>query len=48
MLGALLKATGIVGKEALEEAMDKRFGRIAEKNKAALARAFEETVITTG
>ncbi len=46
MLGALLRATGIVGKEALEEAMDKRFGRIADKNKAALARAFEETVIT--
>ncbi len=46
MLGALLKATAIVGKEALEEAMDKRFGRIAEKNKAALTRAFEETVLT--
>ncbi|HID98664.1 MAG TPA: pyruvate synthase [Thermodesulfobacteriaceae bacterium] len=46
MLGALLKATGIVGKAALEEALENRFGRIAEKNKAALNRAFEETVVT--
>ncbi len=46
MLGALLKATEIVGKDALEEAMDRRFGRIAEKNKAAMHRAFNETVVT--
>ncbi len=46
MLGALLKATGIVGIDALEEALDRRFGRLSEKNKAALKRAYEETVIT--
>lgn len=45
MLGALLKATGIVGKDALEKAIDKRFGRIAEKNKTALNRAISETII---
>lgn len=45
MLGALLKATGIVGKSALEGAIDKRFGRIAEKNKTALNRAVAETII---
>lgn len=46
MLGALLKATGIVGMDALDEALERRFGRIAEKNKAAMRRAFEETVLT--
>ena len=45
MLGALLKATGIVDKDALFEALEKRFGRLAEKNKAALERAYNETVI---
>ncbi len=45
MLGALLKATGIVDKKALEAAIDKRFGRIAEKNKAALNRAMGETIV---
>ena len=45
MLGALLKATGIVSIEPLEDALDRRFGRLSEKNKAALKRAFEETVV---
>ncbi|NDY42101.1 pyruvate synthase [Dissulfurirhabdus thermomarina] len=45
MLGALLKATGLVGMSALEEALEHRFGRLAEKNKAALHRAYEETVV---
>ena len=47
MLGALLKATGIVGMEALEVALERRFGRLADKNKAAMRRAYEETVITS-
>ncbi len=46
MLGALLKATGIVGTEAMEDALDRRFGRLSEKNKAAMRRAFEETTVT--
>ena len=45
MLGALLKATGIVDKEPLFEALEKRFGRLAEKNKKALERAMNETKI---
>ncbi|MGC9022657.1 MAG: 2-oxoacid:acceptor oxidoreductase family protein, partial [Dissulfurimicrobium sp.] len=45
MLGALLKATGIVGMDALSDALDRRFGRLAEKNKAAMRRAYEETVV---
>ncbi len=45
MLGALLKATGIVGIEAIEDALDRRFGRLSEKNKAAMHRGIEETVV---
>ncbi len=45
MLGALLKATGIVGMEALEEALERRFGRLAEKNKTAMKRAYDETQV---
>ena len=46
MLGALLKATGIVGADVMEDALDRRFGRLSEKNKAAMRRAFEETTVT--
>ncbi len=46
MLGALLKATDIVGVEAMEDALDRRFGRLSEKNKAAMHRAFEETIVS--
>ena len=46
MLGALLKATGVVGMDALSDALDRRFGRLSEKNKAAMRRAYEETVVT--
>ena len=45
MLGALLKATGIVDKDGLIEQVKVRFGRIAEGNIRALNRAFEEAVI---
>ncbi len=46
MLGALLKATGIVSVDAMEDALDRRFGRLSEKNKDAMRRALEETVVT--
>ncbi|MGQ9500064.1 MAG: 2-oxoacid:acceptor oxidoreductase family protein [Dissulfurimicrobium sp.] len=45
MLGALLKATDVVGMDALNDAIDRRFGRLSEKNKAAMRRAYEETVV---
>ena len=45
MLGALLKAAGIVELDALGEPMKKRFGKLAEKNTAALRRAYDETKI---
>jgi len=45
MLGAFLKATGLIESKFLEEALEERFGRLAEKNKKAMARAIEETKI---
>lgn len=45
MLGALLKASALVSQKALEKAIDKRFGRIAEKNKTAFNRAISETIV---
>ncbi len=47
MLGAFLKATGLVEQKHLEEALEHRFGRLAEKNKAAMQRAIEETKLYT-
>jgi pyruvate ferredoxin oxidoreductase gamma subunit len=45
MLGALIKATGIVEVEGIIEQLKVRFGRIAEGNIKALRRAYEECVI---
>jgi len=45
MLGALLKATGIVKPESLFEPLRERFGRLAERNIKAMERAFNETVV---
>ncbi len=45
MMGSLLKATGILDLQALEEPVKKRFGKIAQKNVNSYTRAFNETVI---
>ncbi|MFC1943663.1 pyruvate ferredoxin oxidoreductase subunit gamma [Chloroflexota bacterium] len=45
MLGALLRATGLVKLESLFEPLTQRFGRLAERNINAMKRAFEETII---
>jgi pyruvate ferredoxin oxidoreductase gamma subunit len=45
MLGALVKASGIVDLESLEEPVKARFGIVAQKNINAYTRAFKETVI---
>ncbi len=45
MLGALIKATGIVKIECLKKPIEERFGRLAAKNLAALERAYEETIV---
>lgn len=46
MLGAVIKASGIVSVEAMEAVIMDRFGpKLGPKNFAALKRAFKETVI---
>lgn len=45
ILGALVRATGVVKLETLEEVMKQRFKQYAEKNVNAVRRAFEETVL---
>lgn len=45
MLGALVKATGIVQIDSLIEPLKHRFGRLAEKNIQALKRAYAETLM---
>ncbi|MBE0516433.1 MAG: 2-oxoacid:acceptor oxidoreductase family protein [Methanophagales archaeon] len=46
MIGALIKATGLVKLESLEEPMQERFGKVASKNIDAMRRAYEETVVS--
>jgi pyruvate ferredoxin oxidoreductase gamma subunit len=46
MLGALVKASGAVEKDALKGPFENRFGRLAEKNIAACDRAYDETAIS--
>jgi len=45
MLGALIRATGVVKLESLHEPLEARFGRLASRNIDAMRRAFEETRI---
>jgi len=45
MIGALVKATGVVKLSSLEEPIMSRFGRIGEINWNAVKRAHEETVV---
>jgi pyruvate ferredoxin oxidoreductase gamma subunit len=45
MMGALIKATGVVKLESLEEPLKERFGPLAVKNFNALKAAYEQTVI---
>ena len=46
MIGALLKVTGVLGLDALKEAVEHRFGRIAQKNLVAMKRAYDEIQIS--
>jgi len=45
ILGALVRAAGVVRLETLEEVMKQRFKQYAEKNVNAVRRAFEGTVL---
>jgi pyruvate ferredoxin oxidoreductase gamma subunit len=42
MLGALIKCTNVVKLESVKGPVDHRFGRIANKNMAAMKRAYDE------
>lgn len=46
MIGALLKVTGIMELDAMKEAIEHRFGRIAQKNLKAMQRAYDEIKIS--
>ncbi len=45
MLGALVRATGVVKLESLFEPVQRRFGRLGERNINALKKAYEETLV---
>jgi len=45
MLGALIRATGVVALESLLVPLQERFERLAERNISAMKRAYNETVI---
>ena len=45
MVGALIKATGVVSLESMVEPLKKRFGRLGERNIEVMKRAYEETLI---
>ena len=48
MVGALIKATGVVGLGSMMEPLKLRFGRLADRNIDAMRRAYEETVVRSG
>jgi pyruvate ferredoxin oxidoreductase gamma subunit len=45
MLGALIKATGAVKKESILAPLEKRFGRLGERNIKAMETAYEEVLL---
>ena len=45
MVGALIRATGVVKLESLIEPLQHRFGRLAERNINAMKKAYQETLV---
>ena len=45
MLGALIRAAGLVKLESMDRPLNARFGKIAERNKRSMQRAFDETIM---
>ena len=45
MIGALIKAANIIKLESMYAPLEKRFGRLAERNINAMKRAYEETLV---
>jgi len=45
MIGALLRASGVVAMDSLTEPLQERFGRLAERNIKAMKLAYDKTVL---
>ncbi|MFQ5996411.1 MAG: 2-oxoacid:acceptor oxidoreductase family protein [Dehalococcoidales bacterium] len=45
MIGALIKATNVITLKSMKEPLEKRFGRVAERNLKAMERAYQETIM---
>ena len=45
MIGALIKVTDIIKLESMKEPLERRFGKLAERNLKAMERAYKETLI---
>lgn len=45
MIGAVIRATGVVKLESVYEPLKQRFGRLGERNIESMKRAYQETVI---
>ena len=45
MVGALVRATGVVKLESMAEPLKHRFGRLAERNIEAMKKAYEQTLV---
>jgi pyruvate ferredoxin oxidoreductase gamma subunit len=45
MLGAVIRATGVVDKKSIEKPLEKRFGRLGERNIDAMKTAYEQVQI---
>jgi len=45
MVGALIKATGVIKTTSMSEPLEKRFGKLAERNVKAMEKAYQETLI---
>lgn len=48
MIGAVLKATGVLDPADLVDALKERFGKIASRNIDAMNRAFQDTILIEG
>lgn len=46
MIGAIIKATGVVKVESVKEPLENRFGKLAQKNINAMERAYKELKIS--
>ncbi len=45
MIGAVIRATGVVRLDSVLKPLEHRFGRLAERNVNAMKRAYEETIV---